>query len=77
VSRSRHKCAECRGSQLGWVAAFAEVHPDARAFVDSTAAMRVNAFLAGYVKRDALEAELARLELPAASRERLLRELRG
>jgi peptide-methionine (S)-S-oxide reductase len=45
----------------------------ARAFADSTVAMWLNACVGGYLKREELEAELERLALPEADRQRLLR----
>lgn len=56
---------------------FEALHPDARAFTDSTAAARANAFLDGHLDREELAAELERLELPEDARARLLEALRG
>jgi peptide-methionine (S)-S-oxide reductase len=44
-----------------------------REFEDSTVAMWLNACVGGYLKREELEAELERLGLPEAERQRVLR----
>jgi peptide-methionine (S)-S-oxide reductase len=44
-----------------------------REFEDSTVAMWLNACVGGYLKREALEAELERLGLPEAERQRMFR----
>ena len=70
-----HQKHRLRGSAR-WVRAFDGVYASERDFIDSTAAMRVNALLAGYLKPEALAAEFAGLDgLTPASRARLLREL--
>jgi len=45
------------------MAEFAAMYPDSRAFVDSTAAARVNAYAAGFGSAEQLARELGRLGL--------------
>ncbi len=52
------------------------IYPDAQAFVDSTATMRVNSYLAGHGTRAGLEAEAAQLGLAGPALDRL-REVVG
>jgi len=54
---------------------FAAIYTDAE-FVDSTAAARVNAAVAGHLKGDRLRAEIDRYGLSTEGRERLLRTAR-
>ncbi len=51
---------------------FREIYPEESAFLRSTAAARVNGYLAGYGRSDALEKEIGRLGLSPAG-QRLLR----
>jgi methionine-S-sulfoxide reductase len=48
-----------------------EAYPDPKGFVDSTAAARINGYLAGHGTGRQLAVEIDRLGLPAAARERL------
>lgn len=48
------------------------IYPDGRAFTDSTATARINAYLAGYGTPSQLEAEAEHLGLTPTARERLL-----
>ena len=61
-----------RRGNAKWSKAFDGAYETEREFVDSTAAMRVNAFLSGDFTSQDLEDELARLELSAQQRSRLI-----
>jgi methionine-S-sulfoxide reductase len=52
---------------------FRSLYPDLRAFVDSTAAARVNGYLGGQASAAQVEAEIGQLGLSPAGQERLLR----
>jgi peptide-methionine (S)-S-oxide reductase len=56
---------------------FAAIYPDPSAFADSTAAARVNGYLAGDGSRDVLLGEIDRLGLSADGRRELLRAAAG
>ena len=51
---------------------FRAIYPEVRAFTDSTAAARVNGYLAGYGSRTALQHDLDLLRLSPEGRKRLL-----
>lgn len=58
------------------MAEFEAIYPDPAAFVDSTAAARVNGYVAGYGDREQLEAEIDQLGLSENGRQALLRIVR-
>jgi peptide-methionine (S)-S-oxide reductase len=56
----------------GLMGEFRTIYPDARDFTDSTAAARVNGYLAGYGSRTSLQADLDILGLSPGGSKRLL-----
>jgi methionine-S-sulfoxide reductase len=56
---------------------FRSIYPDWRALVDSTAAARVNGYLAGQARAAEAQAEIGQLGLSPAGQERLLRAVRS
>lgn len=58
--------------QTGLMAEFRAIYPDAVSFTDSTAAARINGWLGGYGSMEDLMANLDRLGLSSAGRQRLL-----
>lgn len=57
--------------------AFHEVYPSDEEFVNSTAAARVNGYLAGYGNVEALDKEFASLGLSSEAREKLVNSLKN
>ena len=53
------------------------IYPDLRAFVDSTAAARVNGYVGGQARASQVEADIGQLGLSPAGQERLLRAVRA
>ena len=51
---------------------FGRIYPDDQAFVDSTAAARLNGYLGGFGGFSQLQAELGSLDLSGEGRQRLL-----
>ena len=56
---------------------FSAMYPDTTDFINSTAAARVNAYLAGYGTIGSLEAEVNRLGLSQEGRKKLLDRVRA